>query len=93
MGTELLYELMLKEEGVYYESAEPSNEDNVPIKLRNNAFTRLFEPLTGMYGMPNYNEYDPTPILGPFFLLFFALCMGAAGYGILLILIGLAIKS
>ena len=85
-------EAMLKEEGVYYESAEPSNEDNVPIKLRNNAFTRLFEPLTGMYGMPNYNEYDPTPILGPFFLLFFAMCMGDAGYGILLILFGLALK-
>ena len=85
-------ETMLKEEGIYYEASEPANEDNVPIKLRNNAFTRLFEPLTGMYGMPNYNEYDPTPILGPFFLLFFAMCMGDAGYGILLILIGLAIK-
>ena len=85
-------ETMLKAEGVYYEASEPANEDNVPIKLRNNAFTRLFEPLTGMYGMPNYNEYDPTPILGPFFLLFFAMCMGDAGYGILLILIGLAIK-
>ena len=85
-------EAMLKEEGVYYETSEPANEDNVPIKLRNNAFTRLFEPLTGMYGMPNYNEYDPTPILGPFFLLFFALCMGDAGYGILLILFGLALK-
>lgn len=85
-------ETMLKEEGIYYEASEPANEDNVPIKLRNNAFTRLFEPLTSMYGMPNYNEYDPTPILGPFFLLFFAMCMGDAGYGILLILIGLAIK-
>lgn len=85
-------EAMLKAEGVYYESAEPTAEDNVPIKLRNNAFIRLFEPLTGMYGMPNYNEYDPTPILGPFFLLFFAMCMGDAGYGILLILFGLALK-
>ena len=85
-------EAMLKAESVYYEASEPANEDNVPIKLRNNAFTRLFEPLTGMYGMPNYNEYDPTPILGPFFLLFFALCMGDAGYGILLILFGLALK-
>ena len=85
-------EAMLKVEGVYYESAEPTAEDNVPIKLRNNAFIRLFEPLTGMYGMPNYNEYDPTPILGPFFLLFFAMCMGDAGYGILLILFGLALK-
>ena len=85
-------EVMLHEEGVYFEASEPEAEDNVPIKLRNNAFIRLFEPLTGMYGMPNYNEYDPTPILGPFFLLFFAMCMGDAGYGILLILFGLALK-
>jgi len=56
--------------------------------LHNNWFVKLFEPLTGMYGWPNYNEFDPTPILGPFFLLFFALCIGDAGYGLLLLLIG-----
>lgn len=86
-------ESMLKAEGVYYESADPEAEDNVPIKLRNNAFTRLFEPLTGMYGMPNYNEYDPTPVLAPFFLLFFSMCMGDAGYGVMLVLFGLALKK
>ena len=86
-------ETMLKEEGVYYESAEPTDEDNVPIKLRNNAFTRLFEPLTGMYGMPVYQEFDPTPVLAPFFLLFFAMCMGDGGYGVLLLLFGWAVKS
>lgn len=63
-------------------------EDNPPIKLKNNWFTRQFEVLTGMYGMPVYSEFDPTPVLGPFFLLFFAMCMGDAGYGILLIFIG-----
>ena len=68
-------------------------EDNPPIKLKNNWFTRQFEVLTGMYGMPVYSEFDPTPILGPFFLLFFALCMGDAGYGILLILIGRFLKK
>ena len=68
-------------------------EDNPPIKLKNNWFTRQFEVLTGMYGMPVYSEFDPTPILGPFFLLFFALCMGDAGYGILLILIGQFLKK
>ena len=73
---------------VYYEETDPQKEDATPIKLRNNWFVRLFEPLTGMYGWPNYNEFDPTPILGPFFLLFFALCIGDAGYGLLLILIG-----
>ena len=63
-------------------------EDNPPIKLKNNWFTKQFEVLTGMYGMPVYSEFDPTPVLGPFFLLFFAMCMGDAGYWILLIFIG-----
>ena len=84
---------MLQTKGVYYQKATPTAEDNVPIKLRNNWFSKLFEPLTGMYGMPVYQEFDPTPILGPFFLLFFALCMGDAGYGIILILLGLGLKS
>ena len=79
---------MLAKEEVYYEETDPEKEDATPIKLHNNWFVKLFEPLTGMYGWPNYNEFDPTPILGPFFLLFFALCIGDAGYGILLTLIG-----
>ena len=82
---------MLKDAQVYYEETDPDKEDATPIKLHNNWFIRLFEPLTGMYGWPNYNEFDPTPILGPFFLLFFALCIGDAGYGILLTLIGFLI--
>lgn len=79
---------MLKEAQVYYEETDPEAEDKTPIKLRNNWFVRLFEPLTGMYGWPNYNEFDPTPVLGPCFLLFFALCIGDCGYGLLLTLIG-----
>ena len=81
----------LQKNDIYYEVNDPKAEDNVPIKLRNNRFTKLFEPLTGMYGLPNYNEFDPTPILGPFFLLFFAMCMGDAGYGLILILFGIGV--
>ncbi len=73
---------------VYYLKEAATAEDNPPIKLHNNKFARMFEVLTGMYGMPNYGEFDPTPILGPFFMLFFAMCMGDAGYGILLFIIG-----
>ena len=76
----------------YFEAEDPAPEDATPIQLRNNWFTRMFECLTGMYGWPNYGEFDPTPILGPFFLLFFALCIGDAGYGLLLILVGYLIK-
>ena len=87
-----LNEMLAKQE-VYYQEEDPQVEDNTPIKLRNNRFTKLFESLTGMYGWPNYNEYDPTPILAPFFLLFFALCMGDCGYGIMLTVIGLLIAK
>lgn len=65
-------------------------EDNPPIKLRNGRLSSLFETITGMYGMPVYGEFDPTPILAIFFMLFFAMCMGDAGYGLVLILYGIA---
>lgn len=84
---------MLASAQVYYEENDPAKEDETPIKLRNNRFTKLFEPLTGMYGWPDYHEFDPTPILGPFFLLFFAICMGDCGYGLLLILLGALIAK
>lgn len=79
----------LDEMGVLYISEDATEEDNPPIKLKNNRFSSLFESLTGMYGMPVYGEWDPTPVLSIFFLLFFAMCMGDGGYGIVLIIFGL----
>lgn len=77
----------------YWTSEEATLEDNPPIALRNNKFVRQFETLTEMYGMPAYNEFDPTVFLSIFFLLFFSICMGDAGYGILLTAIGLFLKG
>lgn len=74
---------------IYYVKEEAVEEDNPPIKLKNNGFSKLFECITGMYGMPVYGEWDPTPILSVFFFLFFAMCMGDAGYGIILIIYGI----
>ena len=82
---------MLREQDIYFQAEDPTEEDNTPIKLRNNWFTRMFECFTGMYGMPTYGEFDPTPILAPFYLLFFAMCMGDAGYGLVLIAFGLLV--
>ena len=80
-------------DGVYW-TAEPAKvEDNPPIALKNNWFTRMFSVLTDMYGRPAYNEFDPTPYISVFFLLFFAMCMGDAGYGILLIIIALLLRK
>ena len=82
---------MLQEQDIYFQAEDPTEEDNTPIKLRNNWFTRMFECFTGMYGMPTYGEFDPTPILAPFYLLFFAMCMGDAGYGLVLIAFGMLV--
>ena len=83
----------LNHEEVYYEVREAHKGDHVPVLLRNNAFTRMYEVLTDMYGMPDYDEFDPTPMIAPFFTLFFAFCMGDAGYGIALILLGFFLKK
>ena len=84
---------LLDEAGVFFIREAATLADNPPIKLKNNWFARQFEVLTDMYGSPVYDEFDPTPILGPFFLLFFALCMGDAGYGLLLIAIGILLRK
>lgn len=76
-------------EDIYCFAEAATEEDNPPIRLRNNRFSKLFECLTGMYGMPVYGEWDPTPVLSVFFLLFFAMCMGDAGYGLVLIIYGI----
>ena len=84
---------MLDESGVYYEIRPAEKEDNAPIKLKNGKISRLFEVLTKMYGMPDYGEFDPTPLFAPFYALFFGMCVGDAGYGLLLIVLGLYLKK
>ncbi len=79
--------------GVFYLKEDAVEDDNPPIKLKNNWFTRQFECFTGMYGMPVYSEFDPTSIVAPFYLLFFAMCLGDAGYGIALLLFGLMLNK
>lgn len=82
---------MLKDAEVYYEETDPEKEDEVPIQLKNNFYTRLFEPITRLYSLPNYAEIDPTPFFAPFFMLFFGLCLGDGGYGLLILLAGIAV--
>lgn len=84
---------MLDGSGAFYELRAARRGDSFPVKLKNNAFTRMYEVLTRMYGMPSGTDFDPTPIVAPFFSLFFAFCMGDAGYGLILILLGFILKK
>ena len=84
---------MLDENEVLYLVDKAMVDDNPPIKLKNNRFVAMFEVLTDMYGRPKYNEFDPTVWISVFFMLFFAFCMGDAGYGLILILLGFGLKK
>ena len=81
-----------KMEDVFFLKEDATAQDKPPISLKNNRFTRMFTVLTDMYGRPEYNGFDPTPYIAVFFMLFFAFCMGDAGYGIVLVLMGLALR-
>ncbi len=71
--------------GAAYITSEPSQEDKVPIMLKNKGFSSKFEKLGELYSLPNYKELDVTPFFAPFYALFFGFCLGDAGYGILLV--------
>lgn len=84
---------MLDREEVLYLVDKAKVDDNPPIKLKNNKYVSMFELLTDMYGRPKYNEFDPTVFISIFFMLFFAFCMGDAGYGLVLIGASILLKK
>ena len=74
----------LANNGISYASEEPAESDDVPVLLHNGIFSKIFEPITKIFSLPDYFELDPTPFFAPFFTLFFGLCLGDAGYGAIL---------
>jgi V/A-type H+-transporting ATPase subunit I len=71
------------------EISDPEEKDDVPVLLKNPKFIRSFELLTRLYGMPTYNGVDPTLLLVPGFLLFFAIMLTDAMYGVIALVLGL----
>jgi len=80
-------ENFLNQQTVVYVSAKPIKGDKVPILLKNSKYAKLFEPIGNLFALPSYVELDLTPFFAPFYMLFFGLCVGDSGYG-LIILIG-----
>ena len=71
-----------------WELTDPAEEDypNVPIKLKNNIFTRCMNTVTEMYSLPAYDGVDPNPLMAPFFIIFFGVMMADMGYGLLMMI-------
>ena len=82
----------LDENGVIHFAENATIEDNPPVSLINGWFARLFEPISKMYMLPNYNEFDLTPFFAPFFMLFFGFCNADMAYGVIIILLALVLR-
>lgn len=59
-----------------------------PTKLKNPGFLGGFQDFVTMYGLPSYDELDPTPIVALTYFLFFGMMFGDVGQGAVIILVG-----
>lgn len=69
------------------------NEIMPPTLLKNNWFFRPFELIVQLYGLPSYNEIDPTPFLAITFCLMFGIMFGDIGQGLIYFLAGVFIAK
>jgi len=73
-----------------YAVSDPSEDDEVPTKLKNNPLVSLIYPLTDFLGtVPGYREYDISGWFLLFFTVFFGMIFGDGGYGLLVFALGL----
>ncbi len=63
-------------------------EKSPPIKLKNSWFSRPYNFYVEMYGMPKYNEVDPTTFLAVTYTILFGAMFGDFGHGIVLAIAG-----
>ncbi|MBU3090610.1 V-type ATP synthase subunit I [Clostridium sp. CF011] len=59
-------------------------DDRVPILLKNSAVVEPFELIVSMYSLPKYSEIDPTPVMAPFYMVFFGMMLADLGYGLVM---------
>lgn len=82
--------LLDKTEGIEYtiENAEEARKHEPPVRLKNKKPFKPFEYFVGMYGLPQYNEVDPTPLVAITYVLLFGIMFGDLGQGLLVALVG-----
>lgn len=71
---------------------KPANSDvrlDPPTLLKSNWFSRPFRMFVEMYGVPKYNDADPTLLVSLSYTLLFGIMFGDVGQGIILSLVGL----
>ncbi|MGH4118847.1 V-type ATP synthase subunit I [Clostridium sp.] len=75
---------------------EPNQRTNKiitpPTMLKNNKLFKPFETMVYMYGVPSYDEIDPTTFMAITYILMFGAMFGDVGQGLILLLAGFLIN-
>ncbi|MCP4647108.1 MAG: hypothetical protein GY852_05130, partial [bacterium] len=61
-----------------------TDDEAPPVFLSESTTADPYLMLTDMYGRPEGADPDPTPLMAPFYAVFFGICIGDAGYGLAL---------
>lgn len=86
---------LCKFESVSVELADAKEElkKSPPVKLKNCFLAKPFEFYTTMYGMPKYNEIDPSLFIAITYVIIFGIMFADLGQGFCLMLVGLFMWS
>lgn len=72
--------------------SDPQKDENPPVILKNRRLVQPFELLIDMFGSPRYDGVDPTPYTAVAMTIFYAICLGDAGYGVLQVVLAWLLK-
>jgi V/A-type H+-transporting ATPase subunit I len=93
---ELLRELEEYEDRLivlFNEDKEVSKEVVPPTRLKNPKLLRPFESVVKLYGVPSYNEMDPTGFVGLSYMILFGAMFGDVGQGLVLYFLGILLNK
>lgn len=63
------------------EFEDPTEEEDVPVVLKNNGFARPLEWVVESFSLPGKGEVDPTMVMALFYYMLFGIIMADVGYG------------
>lgn len=72
--------------GAATELESPSEEEDVPVLLKNNKFSEPVEGVLESFSLPEKTEVDPTSVMAIFYYFLFGMMLSDAAYGLLIVI-------
>lgn len=81
----------LKTVSLVMKPCDENGEIETPVKLKNSKFSEPFSMFVDLYGLPAYNDINPTSFVAITYTLLFGIMFGDLGQGLLVLLLGIVL--